>query len=129
MPSKVTLKGELMFPGKYLTAEDLKGKDVTVTICKVVIEDLPVKGSKQKKRSCVIGFEKAKKELVVNVTNADSIAALHGKKAEDWIGKPITLYPTTTTFGREIVSCIRIREKMGRASESLPAEQEQEASA
>jgi hypothetical protein len=128
MPSKVTLKGELLFPSKYLTAEDLKGKDVTVTINKVVREDLAMVapgGKRAIKKGTTVHFEKASKALVINVTNADSIAAMYGTKAEDWVGKKITLYPTTTMFGREMVTCIRIRETgRPRSEETVPAEQE-----
>jgi hypothetical protein len=123
MPSKVTLGGELLYPSKYLTAEDLKGKDTTVTIAKVLREDLMVKGGKPKK-SVTVYFEKATKALVCNVTNADSIAHLHGKRAEDWVGKQITLYPTKTTFGREPVSCVRVREKSPRPSQQAEPPQE-----
>ena len=42
--------------------------------------------------------------------NARVIAGLYGGfDSESWLGKKITLYPTTTTFGSQTVDCIRIR--------------------
>lgn len=47
--------------------------------------------------------------LLLNKTNAKTIAQLYGKRPADWVGHWITLYPTTTeAFGRT-EDCIRIR--------------------
>lgn len=113
MGCQVTLKGELVFPSDYLTAVDLKGKDFTLRIKTVTIEDLHKKGAKTE--PCpTLTFDKAKKKLVVNKTNATSIAMLHGKAMENWVGKEITIYPTKTRWGRETVDCIRVREPSAR---------------
>lgn len=108
---KVTLGDELMFPSEFLCAEDLKGKDVTITIAGISKQDLKMKGGSSKRKP-VLTFERTPKKLVLNVTNADSIATLYGSKADEWVGKRITVYPTTTTFGRQTVTCIRVRERV-----------------
>ena len=108
---KCTLDGELMFPSDYLASVEFKGRDVTLTIKHIQKEDLKMKGGKSETKP-VIYFAETPKKLVVNATNADSIGQMYGPRAEDWIGKRITLYPTKTTFGRETVDCIRIREKV-----------------
>ena len=109
MASKVTLDGKLMFPSDYLAAVEFGGKDVTLTINGVTVEELKMRGGASDRKP-VISFAETKKKLVCNKTNADSIAQLYGTEAKGWAGKRITLYPTKTQCGRDTVDCIRIRE-------------------
>lgn len=76
----------------YLAADDLGGKDVTVTIASVALPpELPGK-RKGKSKSVLITFQKAHKKFICNTTNQWSIALLLGSKsARDWVGKRITL--------------------------------------
>ena len=117
MPSSAQ-KGEEMnearsvsgsFPG-FLEAGDLDGKDVTLAI-KLVREPGPddkgVDGKPMDKP--IVVFEKARKEWVLNKTNARTIRLLYGDKFESWKGKTITLYPTTCRAFGETVACIRVR--------------------
>lgn len=102
------LEGQILFPSNFLCAEDLKGKDATVAIESVGIDDLMCQGGK-KKKSFLIAFAGKQKKLVCNKTNAVAIADIHGQEAKAWIGKKITIYPTTCKFGKDTVSCIRVR--------------------
>lgn len=98
-----------LFDKAYIYAYDLEGKDVTVTIERVTGGTLVGTGGKSNKKP-VLFFKGTEKGLAVNITNARVIAALYGGfDSESWIGKRITLYPTTTTFGAQTVDCIRIR--------------------
>lgn len=99
-----------MFDKAYLYAYDLQGRDVTVTIARVVGGTLTGTGGKSNKKP-ILFFQGAKKGLALNITNAKTIASMYGNsfKTEDWIGKRITLYPSRTTFGGTEVDCIRIR--------------------
>jgi hypothetical protein len=120
MASQVTLDGKLMFPSDYVAAVEFMGRDVTLTISGVKIEDLAIAGTSQKKRKPVISFKERPKKLVLNKTNAESIAAVHGREAKLWVGKRITLYPTRTRYGSNMVDCIRVREN-GHATAQSPA--------
>jgi len=102
---------DLMFPSKYLKAADLTGKDATVTIAGVKVADLQMtNGTKEQKY--VITFQGTDKMLVLNKTNAKSIAvALNEKRAVKWAGQKITLYPTECMSFGKIAECIRVREK------------------
>lgn len=111
MPSKVTLGPELMFPSEYLAAVEFKGRDVTLTIKSVSKEDLQMKGGK-KERKPVIFFVETPKKLVLNKTNADSIASMYGTDALLWKGKRVTFYPTKVQCGRDMVDAVRTREKV-----------------
>jgi len=97
-----------MFDRDYIGAWDLNGQDVTVTIARVECKELVgSKGVKAKKP--IIYFEGKEKGFTCNKTNGKAIAAMYGNKTEDWVGKRITLFPTTTSMGSETVECIRVR--------------------
>ena len=125
--SKVTLDGELMFPNDYLAAVEFKGRDVTLTISAVSKEALQMMDG-GKKNKLVLRFDKTAKKLVCNKTNADSIAQVHGAKAEKWVGQRVTLYPTRCLAFGEMVDCIRVREQApGPNHEDAPPPKEPDA--
>lgn len=94
-----------LFPSKYVTAEDLAGRDHTVTIAGIRIEDV---GKEQEQRP-VVYFAGQAKGMVLNRTNAKRISETYGADTDRWVGQQITLYPSETDFGGESVPCIRIR--------------------
>ncbi|MBA2683779.1 MAG: hypothetical protein H0U66_04755 [Gemmatimonadaceae bacterium] len=97
-----------MFDEKeYLFAMDLDG-DITVTIESVKPGEIVGDGGKKSKKP-IVSFVGAKKKLAVNRTNMKIIGSLYGYKASGWVGKQVTLYPTTTKFGNDTVECIRVR--------------------
>lgn len=124
MASKVTLGNELLFPSDYLAAVEFKGRDVTLTIVKVFKDELKMRGGKSELKP-VLSFRETKKKLVLNKTNADSIAEMYGTEATEWVGKRVTFYPTKTQCGRETVDCVRVREVVpqGKPQPTQPARQ------
>lgn len=91
-----------------LFAHDLQGRDVTVEIEKVYKGELTgEKGRKTKKP--FVKIKGRDKKLALNKTNGRTVAKLYGTDTAAWVGKLITLFPTTTEFGGETVDCIRIR--------------------
>lgn len=109
---KALLDGALMHPSEFLNAVELQGRDATVTIEAVKMNDLPREGSSKKDVLPVLTFVGKKKKLVLNKTNASVLVGLYGPHAKEWIGKAVTLYPTTTRFGADTVNCIRVREEV-----------------
>src|SRR5690606_30577904 len=107
------------FPSKYVKAADLQGQDVTVTIESFGIEDVDDGEMKP-----VLRFAGMGRGLVLNRTNANSLEALYGPETDHWVGRSITLYPTTTQFGAKMVACIRIRETSSIASAAPQATQQ-----
>jgi hypothetical protein len=98
-----------MYDKEFLYAYDLQGRDVTVVITKVTQGKLTGTGGKSSKKP-VLYFRGKEKGLGLCITNARTIASIYGSfEADKWVGKAITLYPTTTTFGGATVDCIRIR--------------------
>jgi hypothetical protein len=99
-----------MYDKELLYAHDLAGQDVTLTIAEVKRGELTGTGGKKNKKPIVKFRERPEKGLGLCITNARTIAQLYGSfEVEKWLGKRITIYPTTTTFGSATVDCIRIR--------------------
>lgn len=92
----------------YLGAYSLpNGEDATVTIDYVQTEEIT--GAQGKKEHCTVARLVNQKPMILNVTNSKSIAKLYGPFIEDWAGKKITLYATTTKLAGDVVECLRIR--------------------
>ena len=99
----------LLYPSEYLNAADLQGQDATVTIESVKLEDVPNPDGK-KQRKPVLTFAGKSKRFPLPKTCAKVIAALHGVDTEQWVGKKVTLYPSTCkAFGQDGVECVRVR--------------------
>ena len=94
-------------PPPHLTAADLNGGDLTVTIKRVGFADV----GEAKETKGVIYFEEFGRGMVVNATNRKRIEGWHGLETDEWTGKKITLYPSETEYGGQTVECIRVRPK------------------
>lgn len=105
------------FDSRFLQSFDLadrdgKPKEYTLAIEKVTGGELTTVGG-QVSRKPVLHLKGAKKALALNKTNARTVADLYGRDVSRWVGRLVTLYPTTTKFGRDnAVPCIRIRPKI-----------------
>lgn len=97
------------FDRQYLYAFDLQGRDVTLTIENVTGGVLKGPKGESKKPLCHFREGKEKKPLALNSTNAKVIAQLYGNDTSDWVGKKITIYPTTCDAFGQTVECIRVR--------------------
>jgi hypothetical protein len=103
------MKVELLFPSRYLKAADLSGP-TPLTIEAMIVEDVRTKGGKEPKP--VLYFrERTDKALILNKTNVEVIAALHGGETDDWAGKVIVLVKARAPFGNKIVDAIRVQER------------------
>ena len=93
----------------YIGAYSLEdGKDLTVTILDVKRE--MITGDAGRKEECTVAQLKGQKPMILNRTNCKTIAAIHKTPyIENWKGKKITLYITTTKLKGEEVECLRIR--------------------
>ena len=115
----------LMNPDYFGAYSLNEGEDLTVVIDYVARE--MITGTGGKKEECSVAHLKGQKPFILNATNNKSIAKLYGNFIEDWAGKPITFYATTTRMGGETVECLRIRpvvakrQKQGISDERLTA--------
>ena len=94
----------------YIGVYSLKnGEDMDVTIEKVVREQVVSTGGK--KEECTVAYLIGQKPLILNRTNSKTITKLFNSPyIEDWVGKKITLFSSTTKLAGEIVECLRIRD-------------------
>ena len=109
-----------LYPSRYLKAEDIKGKDRTLTIKGITMEPL----GQEKDEKPVLTFTNSDKQLVLNKTNGLVVASLYGEDTDAWIGKHITIFATRVPFGGKLVDSIRVRERAAAAptagDEDLP---------
>lgn len=94
------------FPSKYLKASDLKGRTVVAFIDRIEYEAV----GQSREMKPVVYFTDKEKGLVLNKTNCNKIIQLaESPVTEEWIGVPLALYPTETSFQGEQVECIRVK--------------------
>jgi hypothetical protein len=99
-------------PSTGLKAADLEGAEITLTIKSYEGKEFTEKsreGVEYQRMKPVFSFNETEKTMVMNKTNLESIAYAYGKEMDDWLGKPVTLYPTITDMNGKKVECIRIR--------------------
>jgi len=104
------------FPSNYLKASDLQGREVSVTMNSVEMTTLD--DGEQKP---LVHFNGKQKGLILNKTNANTIAGLYGPDTDNWQGQAITLFPTQVDFQGRQVECIRV--KINRPAQQTVAQQ------
>ena len=108
------MKVSEVYKTDYVAAGDLDGKDVTLTV-------KAIHGPNKLKREDgklidkpVAEFAETPKKLVIGKTNARLIRMTHGNEMDGWVGRKITLYPTTTEMAKaaaEQAGCIILAER------------------
>lgn len=98
---------------KWLAAADLQNRKHKVVIDQIEVVEFNQDGKKEKKIG--VYLRDKKKGIMLNKTNAKIVAAQYGGNTDEWIGKEITIFPTTTTFGKDTVPCIRVEMPMQEA--------------
>jgi hypothetical protein len=96
-----------MYDSKWLRCADLEGEDRVMTIEKVKAGT--VGQGEDAEAKPIIWFVGVRTPFAANKTNGKTISNLYGRDTENWVGKSVTLFPTTTEYGGEMVECIRIR--------------------
>lgn len=97
---------EAAFPGRFLQAGILNGKQVVLTISKAYMEVL--EGDKGKQNKLILAFAGKEMELVCNKTNAFCLKEMFDNKISAWVGKRVAFFPTKVAFGPKQVDALRI---------------------
>lgn len=97
---------EAAFPGRFLQAGILNGKQVVLTIAKAYMEVL--EGDNGKKNKLILAFAGKEMELVCNKTNAFCLKEMFDNKISGWVGKRVAFFPTKVAFGLKQVDALRI---------------------
>jgi hypothetical protein len=110
-----------LFPGRFLKAVEFNGRDLTMVIASVVLEEMPdKKGNKVNKDGervkvkPLVAFtttdgRPVEKQLVLNRTNAECLKGMFGRKTGAWVGKRVTFFPVTVEAFGEEKPAIRVR--------------------
>jgi hypothetical protein len=93
------------FPSKYLSSDDLQGREIRLVIARVESEEV----GRDRDKKPILYFTKAKKGMVLNKTNAKMIAAAYGKDTDQWEDREIIIFSMKVQFGDEIVDGIRVK--------------------
>jgi hypothetical protein len=96
-----------MYPNRFLKADLLKGAKVTLTIKDIVGEGLMSEDGGAN-LEWIASFMERPLQLVVNKTNAFCLYRMFGGDPHSWIGKRITLFPTTVKAFGATQDCIRV---------------------
>ena len=91
-----------IYRSTYMKADDLSGRTAKHTISGCTAEKV---GEEEK---LVLAFSGNDRPLVLNKTNATTLAELYGPETDAWEGKAIKLVPSTTSYQGQMGKCIRI---------------------
>jgi hypothetical protein len=95
-----------VFSSKYLKADDLEGENVTFTIQDAEVVNMGQDGQVDEK--IVLTFLMQDKKMVLNKTNATTIAKLYGDDTDDWIGKRVTIGVREVDFQGKATLALRV---------------------
>lgn len=91
------------FPSKYIKSSDLGGNMVKVQIRSLQSEEI---GSSQK---MIMYFTGKEKGLVLNKTNAQTLAEQFGDETDNWVGANIEIFSMKVQYEGRMVDGIRVR--------------------
>jgi hypothetical protein len=98
---------DALYPSRFLKAGLFEGKPKTLTIKTIGLDDIPDEQGILKETR-ILCFDETEMQLVINRTNGLLLKALFGNLLSKWLGKKVTLFPSTDRLGKEIVECIRV---------------------
>jgi len=105
------------YPSRFLSPTDVT-RPIAVTINAVTVEEFRQRNGTQEPR-IVLAFRGARKVMILNKTQANTLAALFGDNAEEWINRTVQLQPARAQNGKDTVAVMR--PPTPAAPESAPA--------
>jgi hypothetical protein len=97
------------FPSKYLKASDLQGREITVKISHIMMEEI----GQDKQTKPALYFMGKEKGIILNKTNATNISAAYGPDTDEWAGKSVVLFTAWVDMQGKSVEAIRVRPAAG----------------
>jgi hypothetical protein len=91
------------FGGSFLTGDDLGGRTYKLQLGGVHIEQFD-DGEK-----LILAFQNARKSLVLNKTNASTLAAVLGDDSEGWYGAWVEAFTVPVNFNGKMFQGVRLR--------------------
>lgn len=111
-----------MFTSQWLRAADVDGLADDNDNAKLTIDNIKMEtvGDNEKP---VVYFQEVDTGLVLNKTNANTLASLFGNDTDAWIGKAVYLFTTEVDFQGKQVLSIRVRMKLPKQAKVKTAEE------
>jgi hypothetical protein len=103
------MKVSSAFPSEFLKSDDLGGIDGGAMGKRAVIADLKPWEDQQGNRKISMGFVNSSKRLLLNKTNARTLAKAYGDETDEWVGKPVIIYVAMVQYMDEMVEGLRVR--------------------
>ena len=98
------------FDYRFISAEELDGKEVILTIAGVTTDEVYSQSARAKEKKAALKFKETDKMVILNATNARAITTILGTpQVENWTGKRICLYPVAIQAFGQNVEAIRIK--------------------
>jgi len=110
------------FQSTFLKTSDLAGQEHECTIREVIMEVVEKEDDRETQKP-IVYFEGKRKGLVLNVTRWDVLEEMYGEDTDDWLGKPVIVFPDTTRYKGKRVACMSLRIPKG---SELSGSQEEE---
>ena len=107
------MKVKDMYPSAYIKATDLVESDQPEPVLQIsdcTMEEMPAFEGDPAKDSPVLTFTNSNKKLVLNRTNANMIAFLHGEETDGWQGKLILQHTPPVEFRGNSRPGIRVKD-------------------
>lgn len=92
------------FPSKWIKVHMLNGQPAVHTIM-----DCQMQSYQDGTSAPALTFQGTEQMFGLNKVNGNMLSTLFGDDTDQWRGKQIELFPTTTEFQGKIVDCIRVR--------------------
>jgi hypothetical protein len=112
-----------IIPTRYVCADDLDGQTVTVLIRLIQSEKIQREGAKTEEKPVMYfaspSGKPSAKGMILNATNAKTLAEMYGPYVEDWISKPVALYPVEVRAFGETTMAVRMKRPVAKT----PAQQ------
>ena len=93
-----------MFPSKYLKSEDLGNRTA-----RCIIETIEMCDVGEGEIKPVFYFQGKDKGMVLNITNANALAAIYGDETEGWRDRELVIFVERVNFKGKMVPGLRVR--------------------
>src|SRR5262249_29420648 len=98
--------------GFYRISDFETAREITHTVAYLLEDQVVFDGD----RKDILCFEDTGRQLILNVTNAETLIALFGDEPNAWAGRRVTLF--LGTYGKENKPCVRVKAATGLSAQA-----------
>lgn len=94
---------------KYIAGDMLVDRPVTLTIDRVGVEEIVTPTTGEVTEKPILFFKESKRPLILNKTNAATLAKAFGRETDQWMGKAVELFAKPVKAFGEMHNATRVR--------------------